>query len=463
MKKLFFMSFVLIFLLSSQKLSFALDPLCPTCDALLDISVLAPAYYYYYVKGAWYYLTHGAQSSIDNSGNISTPGKVQWVSLQNPAVVSKPTHDGLGFNNMQTMADEKNADGSLKYPTVNASVNGISALQTSQMNGNTQLTNGQLFHVDNGTSLVGQYLKVTGIQVGSMVNNGYNCSQSQGGNVHVTPSGTLNICADYSSPTRYQITGYSCLTNQSPPPPTHLPASAAIPNFTGTGSPGAIPTSKTALQAELDLMYQDPNYIPSFTDDTTGLPFSPPNIGDIMTPSQLATYNGINGGSGSQTAANAPNASGSSGAGGAPSGGTTPSGSGNSNGSSVGSGGTMGGTGGSNGTQPSSTQTGNIGQAGTFNTPKVHTLDFSNGKNLLGAVQNAYPINLIPSAFTSFSNFVTSSPSAPVFTFPLPLGFNLNIDLSLFNPVAKMCRYICSIIITAGSIMAIINFYRGTS
>ncbi|TSK07935.1 MAG: hypothetical protein FPO08_01085 [Geobacter sp.] len=88
------------------------------------------------------------------------------------------------------------------------------------------------------------------------------------------------------------------------------------------------------------------------------------------------------------------------------------------------------------------------------------TLNFEKFKLLKGVLVNTFPFNLIPAIASSFEELV-GDPQAPVFTLPVPYAGNITADLSFFDPVAKMCRFAISIVMSGGMLFYIVRFWRG--
>jgi len=92
----------------------------------------------------------------------------------------------------------------------------------------------------------------------------------------------------------------------------------------------------------------------------------------------------------------------------------------------------------------------------------LKSLNFVKLKDLINVMGNVFPFNLLSSVSGYFSPFV-SSPVAPSFDLPIYQDNSLHIDLAFFDPVATLCRWVISILLTVGSIMGIVRFYRGVS
>lgn len=91
----------------------------------------------------------------------------------------------------------------------------------------------------------------------------------------------------------------------------------------------------------------------------------------------------------------------------------------------------------------------------------VPDLDFSRFQDLKGALSSTYPFSLIGSLPDLLSPF-SRSPVAPVIHLPV-YGNDLVVDLSMFDPVAAVCRWCIGLLATAGVVYYIVHFWRGVS
>ncbi len=89
-------------------------------------------------------------------------------------------------------------------------------------------------------------------------------------------------------------------------------------------------------------------------------------------------------------------------------------------------------------------------------------LDFSSIKNLSGLMTGVFPFVLISSITANLNTFV-ASPVPPVFVFPLPLGFEIRIDLSPWDTLATLCRYAMAMMLTGGGVLYVVRFWRGVA
>lgn len=92
---------------------------------------------------------------------------------------------------------------------------------------------------------------------------------------------------------------------------------------------------------------------------------------------------------------------------------------------------------------------------------EVPDLNFGRFQELKGALSSTYPFSLIsmlPDLLSPFSR----SPSAPVIHLPV-YGNDLVVDLSIFDPVAAVCRWCLGVLATAGVVYYVVHFWRGVS
>ena len=91
---------------------------------------------------------------------------------------------------------------------------------------------------------------------------------------------------------------------------------------------------------------------------------------------------------------------------------------------------------------------------------QLKSFDWSAARRLLGAMETAWPFNLLLSLSGLFAPLV-APPVAPAFALPIWGGNSINIDLSMFDTVATITRWAISILLTALGITAIVRWYRG--
>lgn len=269
--------FIFVFLMFSTtaKAFFPLAfPAIPT--ALYYVSAAAHAAL---LAGLAYYMKSGASSRVDSSGTVSRPANATYIDLKlpTPAVVTKDISSKISLTQMQALAAKVDTTGAKLYPLSYAALYIATANQLSINSKvgdvvNTPIGNKTI------TSFSTPYNWGTNAQADGVIG-----SCSTGGNYC-----NMNLGPDSYSPGRvaFKQAYFAAETPYIPPRPRTL--AEALPALAASGTSGPV---KTALQSEMDKMMQDPDYVPTFTDDTTGLPYAPPAADHVATPAQVATYN----------------------------------------------------------------------------------------------------------------------------------------------------------------------------
>lgn len=90
------------------------------------------------------------------------------------------------------------------------------------------------------------------------------------------------------------------------------------------------------------------------------------------------------------------------------------------------------------------------------------TLDFAPLKKLQGSLSNVWPFNLLGAIGDTLGGLV-GTPTAPVFDLPLPFNLSIRVDLTPFDPLAAICRWIMGIFYSIGVALGINKFWRGVS
>lgn len=258
---------------------------CNPAHAFVPLAI--PAWYWaasvtLHVAGAaaglYYSMKPSSSSSVTSSGEIKRPSSAVWIDLKdvNP-VKEKDVTASMSHSKAVQLAQKKDINNNLLYPTVESALfgSGSGPMTKDSSIGNTYNTN------------VG-YGKVTAVR-GPVTNTGQssqNCTSVRWTATTATFAGASvggGLCTEGTKIT---------FTSVGPPPKQEYPLATANGNLTGLGYPGANGgTVASNYQSELDKMFQDPDYVPVFSDDTTGLPFSSPPSSNVSTPAQVAAYN----------------------------------------------------------------------------------------------------------------------------------------------------------------------------
>lgn len=229
----------------------------------VDQNWLASAYAYVassvgFVNPAIPYLAAKYQqsttSTVKSSGTVGTPANVVWVEMGDipdakPVMKTKPVSVELTSAELKALSNSKPS----KYPNLKAAVNSDNA-RIDTTTGATYYT-GELIQdltLPNTKPNGGGYW-VNAHRVGSLPYNG-----------------RTMVYEDIVDPNHMEsyreIAWYLG---------DRVVASLPVVNdiLTGSSTGG---TLKSAYQAEIDAMHQDPDYVPHFSDDSTGLPWTPP-------------------------------------------------------------------------------------------------------------------------------------------------------------------------------------------
>ena len=233
--------------------------------------------------GVGYALSDREIANIDEAGMVQRPSTLVYIEAKDlpgadykvPTVVEKDVNAKIAYPELKTLVDKKNPDGSYKYPGMRDAIikmdNDIKSISEAQA--------GDYANTPYGVRLVD---RVTTSPEWDGLNNMGTTSWS--------PSYYLENGGANSAYPGFHTQTYKEFHDAGVPP---LVESARLPeevkNTIGSASQNPAPIGSTALQDEIDKMLQDPDYVPKFTDATTGLP---PDIpADVLTPAQLKAAN----------------------------------------------------------------------------------------------------------------------------------------------------------------------------
>ncbi|MBT1074455.1 hypothetical protein [Geobacter grbiciae] len=90
----------------------------------------------------------------------------------------------------------------------------------------------------------------------------------------------------------------------------------------------------------------------------------------------------------------------------------------------------------------------------------LKTFDWSKLSQLKGALANAWPFSLLSGVVDKLSVLVRE-PQAPVFDLPIYGANTLRVDLSIFDPVAAVCRWAIGLLLSVGCVWYLVEFWRG--
>ncbi len=228
--------------------------------------------------GMYYSMTSGGTSTVASSGSVSRPTNATWIdlTLPVPAVQTKVVNSNMTAANLATIVSNNPA----LYPNLKNAISVDTSKKKNYAVGQVVMV-GTTKMVITANTLYNQNF----IFPGSTLPLEYGNLASGWQYVAVTWQ-TLGASGGNTVATSYCILNASVSTGTVTPSTTTYPPSQVPVGLSGSSSGGVV---SSALQSELDAAYKDSNYVPSFTDATTGLPFTTPP--GAATPSQVDSYN----------------------------------------------------------------------------------------------------------------------------------------------------------------------------
>jgi len=285
MKK-YIAALMLVIVFSSTSFAFL-----PLVVPMATAALLSYAVHAQILNGLYFYekISSLDFSTITPTGTVTKPSEAVWIdlTLPTPAVVEKPVTATMPVSKLKELAAKPssptNPAGGKKYPLVENAI-------TSPLAWPPQITAG---------SAVGDVVYVPGYGqkiVSAKDENYYSLCSTTGApaptysssDVRFYRAGATSGAPCYSTPQFIMTKIFVNPDTTQPPPPAAVPDSQIPGRVAENGVSGKV---KTSLQSELDAMFQDPDYVPVFTDDTTGLPYAAPPSSSVATPSQVDTYN----------------------------------------------------------------------------------------------------------------------------------------------------------------------------
>lgn len=270
MKKFFSSVFLVVFLCGNAfATTISLVPFTPVISN--SLSVLAPGSTYSSV-GVYYFTNPSSYPpKVDSIGNISKPSAVQWVNasdLSSPdaSVQKKDISAQMSFDKVKLIGNRFDLAGDLPlYPKVYA------ALNTPALESYATVSVGGVF-MDNN-----QIPRTCTSRDNYVMGDGAAFTEWYGDHVTSFPGSVYPERAPY-----LHVYFDPSVVAIVPVEPTSASQFASLTAMSdGTATP--------AYRAEMDKMFQDPSYVPTFTDDTTGLPYAPP-VG-AASKAQVDQYN----------------------------------------------------------------------------------------------------------------------------------------------------------------------------
>lgn len=420
--------------------------------------------------GLYYAMAPGQSSAVSASG-VKRPSNAVWVDLDTLNLNEKSLKAEMSLSKARQLASKTNPDSTKKYPLAYSAFNGEGyelANPTDSEPGNS---------VNKYAQVNGQWVKLTSY-TGKYIGYIYNPPEKT---EPFIVNGKVYFPVGQATPYYSQLAqnmAYYTYTPVSPPSPGPYSDSKSLENLTGSQSGG---TLKSEYQSELDRMFQDPDYVPTFTDGTTGLPWAPPPASTVMSPDQLAAYNASGAARDAREAAlDSARAATSNAAaaldvsrdayvssGGNPD--TLQGGDASLRDAYVRARGAFDSAKAAEDRQAADNASADAEEAeedsdNPFSLPsagEAPDLDFSKFGSLKGALSSTYPFSLIsrlPDLLSPFSR----PPSAPVIHLPV-YGNDMVVDLSAFDPVASVCRWCMGLFATVGVVYYVVHFWRGVS
>lgn len=92
----------------------------------------------------------------------------------------------------------------------------------------------------------------------------------------------------------------------------------------------------------------------------------------------------------------------------------------------------------------------------------VKHFDFSKLNMLKNIMANTFPFSLL-TGLVGYYNVFLGEPTPPVFTIPMPLGNEMTVDLTSFNPIAEIMRWVIGTLMSIGIIYVLVRFWRGVA
>lgn len=422
-------------------------------------------------------------SKVTPTGSIKNPADVTWIDLTipEPAQQHKALDANITMDQVKGIV-EKDAASKLLYANLEAALN--------KPGGDGELmTGGHLNTTGNANSVYSYQGNSYKLNHSTHVVDGcsscYSTCCTSNGLLESYPNGTALMIK--------KLTGYYgsdlYYFDRVATPPS-VPATSNEFAKKLANSPSDI-TADSALsaayEAEIDALMLDPAYVPVFTDATTGLPSTPP-VG-AASAAQIAAYNAGQGAKEAAATATA-SAAGAAGAAGAAST-TAAAGAAAANAAAAAAPGdatlaaaaARANTAAANAAATAAAATAALDKlkaeqakedakkeettasaaAGLGPKGEKTALNLAPLNELKGVLDTTYPFNLPSSVAGYFGALSGGAGTAPAFDLPMPLGQTIHCDLSFFNPLAVMVRYMVGILTTTGILFYIIHFFRGIS
>lgn len=420
----------------------------------------------------WYHNRANNVKTVDSNGNIRSDAAVTWVSWDangNPVVMEGQATARIGATDLKGVV-LKDAASKAKYPLLAAKMEGVISKEPGQDD-----AVGTLY------SHGGQYYQVTA-KGGLNTESSYNMTSSY--NPAWTPSGaptsvTYNWggtcdgvgCNSYSGSQCYYRT-YSITTITNPPksPYAENDLDKHLSQAQQDANAGTPLATDPSLNGDIDQVLKDlandqsPGFnIVHFEDGTPTSDNNPP-----LMPPASADPSAVQGKVGNWTKPGSTGSTGYSAPGSGASGNTSGTGTYGGAGTTgpTGSGGTGANTGSGSGTgssTPGSTPPPPTPMGDPGSSPgRKTTLSFDSWNGMKDKVSNIGPFAFLGEAGHSLDNLV-ADPVAPSFDIPVYGDLKIPVNLSVYDPVAAVLRYMEAAAMSVGCIFFAVKFWRGVS
>lgn len=449
MKKLLASILILTLVLGSYREAKAVLPLLPAA-ATAAATALGLA------GGVYYYMQQGGGSLVSPS-NVARNAAAAYYVIDSANRVSnmivKPLNANLSIGNIMGLAGSNPT----AYPNLSYAASGNGPIGP--------LSPGSIINYKAGGSMLTGVVGSTRTLVGNCSATTVNC-----GSVF-TNTAYYYYAVEPGTSWAYDIYRYPITPSTSPATIANPPASPS--SFVGDVSNSDGSPKSQALQDELDKAMQDPTYTPSFSDATTGLPWAPP--ADAVSPAVANEYDkrqeaaaaaaaAVNAANSAVAAAQAAHDAAVAAAAANPNDPNLQDKAAqtliqltNAQAAAAGSAANAAALG---ATQAAVEADAEDLPAPVEPPPGLKSFNWGAATKLLGTLETAWPFNLLMSLRGLFAP-LEAPPTAPAFDMHIYGDNKVHIDLSFFDPIATICRWVVSLLLTSLGIMAIVRWYRG--
>ncbi|BCS53912.1 hypothetical protein GSbR_29080 [Geobacter sp. SVR] len=226
-------------------------------------------------------MKQGESGSVTTVGDILRPSKAAWIdlTLPVPAVVEKNVTAKKNHDQVKGTVNKNPS----QYPNLKSALQTQQGLVSNDTGGATTALVGKIVCFGSTYYQLDSY-------VATYISYVTNTATPDKLTTPIFISGRIALpkmssLVPYYSQWVVDMAQYTYHIVIAPPFVDTTPSQFAA-NISQTGFGGLV---KSVYQPELDKMMQDPDYVPTFTDDSTGGAFSSPT--NVATPAQVAAYN----------------------------------------------------------------------------------------------------------------------------------------------------------------------------